>query len=286
VGTFNFNGGTLRSNTNATNFFNGLTTANVRAGGAVIDTNGNAITIGQALQHEAALGATADGGLRKLGSGTLTLTGVNSYSGTTSVTAGALLVNNVHNSVASYAVTGSAGGGAALGGSGRVNLVPGAGVTITSSSAALADLGAIAPGATPGGIGTLTVDGGVGVALGDNSALQVDFVNSTADKVSLTGGGLIDLTSGSNTLSLTGSGAGTFVVAQFGGYAGAANQNVFETVLVNGNTAQTVDPGLANYALVTYNANDITVNVSVPEPGALMGIGVGAVGVLARRRRK
>jgi autotransporter-associated beta strand protein len=286
VGTFNFNGGTLRSNASAANFFNGLTTANVRAGGAVIDTQANAITIGQALQHEAALGATADGGLRKLGSGTLTLTGANTYSGTTAVSAGALLLNATHNAAAAYTVTGGAGGGATLGGNGTVNLVPGAAVTLTSSSPAVSDLGSIAPGGTVGGIGTLTVDGGLGVVLGNNSALQVDFANSSADKVSVTGGGLIDLTSPSNTLNLTGTGTGTFVVATFGGYAGAANANLFETVLVNGNVAQTVDPGLANYALVTYNANDITVNVSVPEPGAVVGLGVGAVGMLPRRRRK
>ena len=52
--TFNFNGGTLSPmvGTGSTaNFMQGLTTANVQAGGAVVDTNSNAITIAQPLLH-------------------------------------------------------------------------------------------------------------------------------------------------------------------------------------------------------------------------------------------
>jgi len=48
-------------------------TANVRAGGAKLDDNSFAITIAQPLIHDAALGATPDGGLTKFGAGTLTL---------------------------------------------------------------------------------------------------------------------------------------------------------------------------------------------------------------------
>ena len=57
--------------------------------GAVIDTQGNAVTITKALQHYAA-GAAIDGGLKKLGAGTLTLTGTLSYTGNTLVDAGTL----------------------------------------------------------------------------------------------------------------------------------------------------------------------------------------------------
>jgi len=45
----NFNGGTLRANTNATALLTGLTAANVYAGGAVIDVQSFAVTIGQPL---------------------------------------------------------------------------------------------------------------------------------------------------------------------------------------------------------------------------------------------
>jgi autotransporter-associated beta strand protein len=60
----------------------------------VIDTQGFPVTINQALVHSTIAGdAATDGGLTKKGSGTLTLSGVNSYNGATSVKAGTLIVN-------------------------------------------------------------------------------------------------------------------------------------------------------------------------------------------------
>jgi MYXO-CTERM domain-containing protein len=92
--TFNFNGGTLRATGDNAAFFNlgtGSARANVRNGGAIIDTNGFNVTIAQALLHSNLVGdAAIDGGLTKLGVGTLTLTGVNTYTGNTSVSGGAL----------------------------------------------------------------------------------------------------------------------------------------------------------------------------------------------------
>jgi autotransporter-associated beta strand protein len=97
--TFNFNGGTLQATASDTTpnpvgqlfMTSTLTAANVKAGGAVIDTNGFDVTIAQILQHDPALVATADGGLTKNGAiNTLTLTGVNTYTGTTTVNDGIL----------------------------------------------------------------------------------------------------------------------------------------------------------------------------------------------------
>ena len=92
--TFNFNGGTLQASSTSTMFMTGLTTAKVQSGGALIDTHGYDITVGQALVHDTALGSTADGGLNKSNTGTLTLAGTNTYSGTTVIGAGTLAVNN------------------------------------------------------------------------------------------------------------------------------------------------------------------------------------------------
>ena len=88
----NFNGGTLRANADQANFIN-LTgpsyTANVLAGGALIDTNGHNVTISIPLLS----GTAGDGGLIKNGAGTLTLTGSNSYGGGTTVNSGVLNIS-------------------------------------------------------------------------------------------------------------------------------------------------------------------------------------------------
>ena len=84
--TFNWDGGTLRAGSGAVaNFFAGIDNAIVEDGGAVVDTNGNDITIAQSLQD----GGTG-GGLTKTGTGRLNLNGINTYTGVTAVSAGTL----------------------------------------------------------------------------------------------------------------------------------------------------------------------------------------------------
>jgi len=111
--TFNFAGGTLQASADTTTFMQGLTTANVKNGGATIDTNGHNVTIAQSLLHYA--GATTDT-LTKAGDGTLTLSGNSTYSGATNVTAGTLTVNG---SLGNTTTTVNAN--ATLNGSGSVN---------------------------------------------------------------------------------------------------------------------------------------------------------------------
>lgn len=117
---FNFNGGTLRAMTNASSaFMQGLGAAYVRAGGAVVDPDGANITIAQPLLNG------GDGGLTKLGTGSLTLSGVNTYAGPTLVSVGTLLVNG-DSSAATGGTTvqtgGTLGGNGTLGGAVVVNL--------------------------------------------------------------------------------------------------------------------------------------------------------------------
>lgn len=90
---FNFNGGTLKAGASAT-LLSGLTRANIRNGGAVIESTFSNVTISQPLMHSDIGGdAATDGGLTKLGGGDLALSGASgTYNGGTTVTAGRLVV--------------------------------------------------------------------------------------------------------------------------------------------------------------------------------------------------
>ena len=103
-GNFNFNGGTLKPTASSATFMQGLTAANVQAGGAIIDTAGFNITIGTALTD-----GGGGGGLTKTGNGNLTLAGGMSYSGSTLVSAGTLSVDaTLASSVNDLTVNGAA----------------------------------------------------------------------------------------------------------------------------------------------------------------------------------
>ncbi|HSI33570.1 MAG TPA: autotransporter-associated beta strand repeat-containing protein, partial [Tepidisphaeraceae bacterium] len=134
TGTFNFNGGTLRAGFTSAAFMTGLTRANVRNGGAVIDTNGWNVTVGQALEHSNVGGDNAtDGGLTKNGGGVLTLTGNSTYTGGTTVSAGTLAFAGAGTAtVGATTVADGAGLGLTVGAIGTTRLTTG-GLTLGSS---------------------------------------------------------------------------------------------------------------------------------------------------------
>jgi len=93
---FNFNGGTLSAVADTTTFFSLFAgdPANVRNGGAIIDSAGFNVTIPHILQHSAKPGDSAtDGGLTKLGAGSLTLSATNTYNGNTTISNGTLIIS-------------------------------------------------------------------------------------------------------------------------------------------------------------------------------------------------
>jgi fibronectin-binding autotransporter adhesin len=99
---------------------------------------------------------SGSGGIGQIGSGTTILTGANSYTGTTSVTSGTLLVNGDQSGATGLTNVGTGG---TLGGTGVI----GGSVVVGS--------GTLAPGSN--GAGTLTINGSL--ALGSSSTLAMQF---------------------------------------------------------------------------------------------------------------
>ncbi len=166
-------GGILRARTNTTTFMEGLSEASVRAGGALIDDGGNAITINQPL-----LNGGGGGGLTKFGAGTLSLGGVNTYSGTTLVSTGTLAV-----------VTGGLTGG------GSLVVADGAKLTVNNAG------------------GSLTVSS---LTQGSAGATTMQFSSSTGNAVSAMLSATSVTANGPVTINITGSGfsVGSFVLIQ------------------------------------------------------------------------
>ncbi len=199
-GTFNFNGGTLIPTANSVTFMTGLTTANVYGGGAVIDTNGKDITIGQALQTTNDQGVTTVTSLvggtgwalsssnlpvtfsTPTGANPRTATGFAVTNGTGNVTS--IVVNdpgNGYTSAPTFTITGSGSGT-----SGTVNIGLPTGITLTGG------------GLTKSGIGTLTLSGAntytgnTTVSAGTLSLGQINPSNE-ASTVSIAGAAFLDL---------------------------------------------------------------------------------------------
>lgn len=210
--TFNFNGGTLIAQTGATtDFMPNLDTVQVRNGGAKIDSNGQNITIAQTLLHSTiGVDAAIDGGLTKVGLGTLTLTGTNTYSGPTLVNVGTLALNNNLAIQCSALVTT---------GSGSVTL--GSGVT------------------TP-------TFGGLSGASGDlSSVIASGYASVTSLRLNPTSGTVTyggAITDGASGMALFKTGAGTQVLAGANTYTGTTTINA-GTLLVNNATGSGTGSG-------------------------------------------
>jgi fibronectin-binding autotransporter adhesin len=224
-------------------------------------------------------GLLSNGGLTKTGSGTLTISANNSYTGATDVNEGKLVVNG-NQSTATGAVT--VASGASLGGSGTI----GGAVTVN---------GSLAPGNS---IGTInTGDLGIGATGALDVELGRDTGTPTSDRTNVTG--TVGITSGAD-LKLT-------------LYAGLTNPEVGDIFYLISNDGSDVitgeftklngtDTTLNEGSLFSWNSqdwqityaanhdgssftggNDLAIKV-VPEPAALALLCLGAVGLLRRRR--
>lgn len=165
--------------------------------------NTDANTLTPIIANAAATSGTNTVNVAKTGAGKWILAGNNTYLGTTTVSAGTLLING-NQSTATGATTVAAG--ATLGGTGTI------GGAITNN-------GTIAPGAS---VGTLSALGNV--TDGANSSWAIELSGTTADKLAVTGN--IDL---SAIDSLVVSGVGTGGTWIIGTYTGTQS-GVFDSI--------------------------------------------------------
>lgn len=92
TGALNWNGGVLKTRTSSLAFIAGNIVIGVGTNGAMMDTTNLNIAFLSPLLNGTS--GSGDGGFNKLGSGTLTLSGTNTFTGPTIVSAGTLIVTN------------------------------------------------------------------------------------------------------------------------------------------------------------------------------------------------
>ncbi|HSH94668.1 MAG TPA: autotransporter-associated beta strand repeat-containing protein, partial [Roseimicrobium sp.] len=302
-------GGSVRNNATATNvtFTIGNNDATSTYGGNIVD-------------HTSGTGTVA---ITKIGSGALTLSGTNTYTGNTTIQAGTVALsagstNNIASSskiiVGDTAAHSSAGltvsgltsgtlivaSGQTLGGFG----------TVTGSVGTAGSTSVVAPGNSNG---LLTISGGftlgsgaLNIQLDKTSAVQITTpaqrVNGGVQQydqlavtgtVNLTGGALAlevgqKLTAGDVYYILDNQGTGSNGTFTSGSINGAAAT----IALISGSTYSFSTPTYSftlNYAdTVSGTANDLSLTaVTVPEPSTCVALlGVGNAALLMRRRRK
>jgi autotransporter-associated beta strand protein len=245
----NLNGGTLKPTAGATTDWiaSGITT-NVLAGGAIIDTTAASVTINRNLVHG---GSGTDGGLTKLGAGTLNLGGASTYNGATAIKNGTLAL-----------------------GTGNDRLPTG--TTVTLGDGTTHDSGVLKLDSRSQQLaGLLTAGTGTGnrVVNGNATAatLTLNIAGTNAFGGSLGGSGMNE-----NNFALTKTGEGTLTLGGSNTYTGATNVNAGKLV-VNGSISTsiltTVAPGAALGGSATVGALTIASGGSITpgnSPGAVV----------------
>jgi autotransporter-associated beta strand protein len=263
--TLYFNGGVLRPAAASASYMGGLTNAFVQAGGATFNVaSGRDITISQALVAD---GTSAGGGLTKSGSGTLTLSASNSYTGGTQINQGTLALGT-------SGAIGSTGtisfGGGTLGlfdttdfsnrfstAASQAYRIDTNGQNVTLGTALTSSGGSL----SKSGSGTLTVSGAIGyTGATDVSSGTLELSGGSSGIMGLltaNSGGVVAIRS--NTYSIAGitlSSPGVGIVNQTGGIVNLSSSGGFQLILGNGpggSSTYTLASGTLNTGLNSAN---------------------------------
>ncbi len=243
----NFNGGGLQYAVNMASPPDlSVRTITFGAGGGTIDTNGNGI--GTPIVFANGIGNNGSGGFTKAGDGTLTLNGASTYTGTTTVSKGTLVLG-----VASSFPT---NGGLAMG-EGTLD-VSGHDITVSSLTSVGTNPTAAQIGSSSTTVNsTLTYAGGVPTST---------YSGAIADSVN---GGF------GRTTALTVS-TGTLALAGFNSYNGATTINSGATLQLGNGPTSSVGLGntaITNNGTLVFNTSSLTVSNSIVGTGKVTQAG-------------
>lgn len=250
-GAIIFDGGILRASANQSDFLRNVSNVSVHANGAFVDSNNHNVGVGTSL--------IGDGGLTKLGQGTLELRGISFLGGLSTVDAGKLLINTRFSGDIQVNSGATLGGGGEI--VGAVHVLPG---------------GILSPGNSPGNLtlGSLTLD--------HDSILTIEL-GPLSDHLSVNGDVILD-----GTINFIGDPAfftnGT--LPSFISYTGTLSNHG----IVLGSLPAGVDHGGFALDFSTPGIIRVGATAPVPEPDTVIMLAIGVAllwsrGTLSRKHR-
>ncbi len=266
AGTTTISAGSLQLGNGGTS---GSVSGNIVANNQLIFNRSDSYTYGGVISGTSSL--------TQAGSGTLVLSGANTYAGNTNINAGTLRIDG---SLASASINANTGG--TLGGVGTI-----------ANNVNINTGGTFSPGASPG---LLTIGGNLTLFTGSTTLMEIDGATRGVGYDGFDVGGVFTAAGALNLELGADPGTASFLLGSYSSLLLASN---FESVAVSGSLSGSLDNlgdglwggtiGSHTFAL-TLGATQLTLDVTaapIPEPStyALIAGLLGLAGVMIRRRR-